>query len=134
MRIAKFAFVGGIGFVADTIVLFIMIKLFGFPVMAARAIAFVVAATVTWFGNRNLTFSDQTKQPKLRQWLKFMSGAIFSAIPNFLAFKLCLLLTETTSDLWIFVSLAMGVLVGMVSNFLLSKFWVFRSKEVISNH
>lgn len=91
--------------------------------MVARVIAFVCAATVTWFGNRIFTFQN-TEQKVAQQWIKFMCGASFSALPNFLVFKLLSsVLGEAGSGP--LSALVAGILVGMVSNYLLSSRWVF---------
>ncbi len=132
MQIFKFAFVGGIGFIADTLVFFVLMKWLSLPIMPARVLAFIVAATVTWFGNRTFTFAGAETGGKLRQWVKFMCCATLSAVPNLLTFKLGLMLVPESSDIWLFTCMVVGILVGMVSNFLLSKYWVFEKVSLPS--
>ncbi|EEX91927.1 hypothetical protein VIOR3934_03297 [Vibrio orientalis CIP 102891 = ATCC 33934] len=122
-RLAKFALVGGIGFIADACAFALCFYLLEIPLIGSRLIAFVVAATVTWFGNRTFTFASQDRA-LAKQWLKFMSVACISAIPNFLAFKTILLLFGETGVMPM-AALVVGVLVGMVSNYLFSSLWVF---------
>ena len=122
-KLFRFAVIGCIGFVADALVFSALFYLSGTPIMIARAIAFVCAATVTWFGNRIFTFQN-TEQNVAQQWIKFMCGASLSALPNFLVFKL-LSSVLGEAGLGPVIALVAGVLVGMVSNYLLSSRWVF---------
>lgn len=120
----RFALVGGIGFVVDTLIFSLLFHVAGLELMAARSIAFLFAATTTWLGNRWLTFSQADKHNPLYQWLKFMASACISAVPNFAAFKGWTLMFGT-QDYMVFLALALGILVGMMSNYLLSSKWVF---------
>lgn len=90
----------------------------------ARSIAFLFAAITTWLGNRWLTFSQADKHNPLYQWLKFMASACISAVPNFAAFKGWTLMFGTQGHM-VFLALALGILVGMMSNYILSSKWVF---------
>lgn len=123
-RIIKFALVGGVGFVADALVFSLMFYLLGLPIMPARIIAFICAATVTWLGNRYFTFCQSDKCKPLGQWVKFMCGASFSAVPNLVAFQL-IVWSFGPSKVVVYSALVIGILVGMLSNYFLSSRWVF---------
>jgi putative flippase GtrA len=131
-KLLKFAFVGGVGFVVDTLVFILLYQVLELDMMVARLFAFIVAATTTWLGNRLFTFSSQCTSNKLIQWQRFISVACFSAIPNFLVFKLVMSLINSYF-LSVYIALALGVLTGMVSNFWLSERWVFATREPNSN-
>ncbi|WP_372065439.1 GtrA family protein [Vibrio pelagius] len=130
-QLIKFACVGAGGFFVDCAA-FVLFQYVGdLSVMWARALAFLVAATSTWFGNRLLTFEYQgtgSRRDDFRQWQKFMTSAMISAVPNLICFKaLTLILPEFYGSL--FLAMAAGVLVGMISNYLLSKVWVFKQTQ-----
>lgn len=134
-RLLKFALVGGIGFIADALVFMLCAYLFYLPLLWARGIAFCCAASVTWFGNRRFTFRQgqapwQTDNIKnlLSQWLTFMSCALISALPNFLVFQSIILGLGKQGWVPLF-ALTAGVLVGMLSNYVLSSRWVFRESS-----
>ncbi|CCO45638.1 putative GtrA-like protein [Vibrio nigripulchritudo SOn1] len=127
-RLFKFAFVGGIGFVVDTAVFALFLYVIETPIFAARVIAFIVAATATWLGNRTLTFGDREKTDKAKQWQKHMVAAAFSAIPNLGVFKLVIAIFGEQGYMP-FVALVAGILVGMFSNYFLSSKWVFADKQ-----
>lgn len=126
-KMIKFAMVGAGGFVVDCTVFALLHYVIGLPLMSARIGAFIIAATTTWFGNRVLTFEFKEQGgwlDKLIQWQKFMLSASISAIPNLLCFKLMTELLPTFTGA-VFIAMAVGILVGMISNYLLSQYWVF---------
>ncbi|MDF2154251.1 GtrA family protein [Vibrio sp. CAU 1672] len=120
----KFAIVGGIGFCVDTFVFTLLFYVQDLDLMIARILAFMVAATSTWAGNRYLTFAGADRRNPYRQWQKFILSATISALPNLAVFKmLTILLGE--QGMMVYLALVAGILVGMVSNYLLSSRWVF---------
>ncbi len=127
-RLFKFAVVGGIGFLVDTAVFSLFYYLVEIPIFSSRVIAFVVAATATWAGNRAFTFGDREQSAKAKQWQKHMVAALCSAIPNLGVFKL-VIFAFGDQGVMPFVALVAGILVGMFSNYFLSSKWVFANKE-----
>ncbi len=130
-QLIKFACVGAGGFVVDCAAFALFHFMGELSVMWARMLAFLVAATSTWFGNRVLTFEYQgtgSRRDDFKQWQKFMTSAMISAVPNLICFKaLTLMLPAFYGSL--FLAMVVGVLVGMVSNYLLSKAWVFKQTQ-----
>ena len=124
----RFALVGSIGFLVDSLVFALVLYGAHWSLMLARVAAFVCAATTTWLGNRHFTFSASMKEGWKTQWLKSFSSALFSAIPNLLFFHITVQLLGQ-HGIAPMVALVVGVLAGMISNFTLSKFWVFRLQE-----
>ncbi|EKO3856226.1 GtrA family protein [Vibrio harveyi] len=127
-RLLTFAMVGGVGFIVDTLIFMVLFQWAGVELMIARGLAFCVAATTTWLGNRCLTFSQSTKDRAFNQWKKFMLSASISALPNFAVFKVTTLLLGTQGTT-VYIALVMGILAGMVSNYLLSMHWVFQQSS-----
>ncbi|HDM8054521.1 GtrA family protein [Vibrio harveyi] len=127
-RLLTFAMVGGVGFIVDTLIFMVLFQWAGVELMMARGLAFCVAATTTWLGNRCLTFSQSTKDRAFNQWQKFMLSASISALPNFAVFKVTTLLLGTQGTT-VYIALVMGILAGMVSNYLLSMHWVFHQSS-----
>ncbi|MGR5124337.1 GtrA family protein [Vibrio harveyi] len=127
-RLLTFAMVGGVGFIVDTLIFMVLFQWAGVELMIARGLAFCVAATTTWLGNRCLTFSESTKDRAFNQWQKFMLSASISALPNFAVFKVTTLLLGTQGTT-VYIALVMGILAGMMSNYLLSMHWVFQQSS-----
>ncbi|AXN30961.1 GtrA family protein [Vibrio coralliilyticus] len=123
-KLWRFALVGGVGFIADASLFALLFYGMGLPILDSRIVAFLFAATVTWLGNRIFTFASRRPSGKFLQWIKFMGCATFSAVPNFGVFKLTTYFWGSEGMLAMF-AMALGVLAGMLSNFLLSHWWVF---------
>ena len=126
-QLIRFALVGTLGFLVDAAIFSSLFFLLALPLMYARIIAFVVSATVTWYGNRTVTFASADGH-RVKQWLTFMVGASFSALPNLGVFKLC---TYWLGEEGFFamVALVAGIGAGMVSNYLISRNLVFRASR-----
>lgn len=123
----KFALVGGAGFIVDTTILILLYDFIGFGLLLARTIAFVVAATSNWILNRQFTFNrDRHSGTKSTQWLRFVSSAMISALPNLGIFYLIMLLLPESLPNIIF-AMSCGILAGYYCNYRLAKSWVFRS-------
>lgn len=119
MKAAKFALVGAAGFVVDALVFYVLTQI-GLGILPARFIAFWIAATVTWLGNKHFTFACQQKAGLVVQWLKHMASAHGSGAANLVSFYLLS---------WIYpvaIAFVLGVLVGAVFNYWLSDKFVFR--------
>lgn len=134
-KLFRFALVGGVGFIADALVFTLCLKWLALPMLQARLVAFICAATVTWVGNRCFTFSNYSRKRYVQrrlllvvEWGKFMLSASVSAIPNFITFKLILTLFGNDGAIP-YLALVLGILLGMVSNFILSSRWVFHSHQ-----
>ncbi len=126
-KMVRFAMVGVGGFVVDCLVFTLLHYVIELPLMTARIGSFIAAATTTWFGNRVLTFEFKGQgnwSEKLIQWQKFMFSASISAVPNFLCFQLMTELLPVFTGV-VFIAMAVGILVGMVTNYLFSQYWVF---------
>ena len=62
-KMVRFAVVGVGGFVVDCWVCALLHYVIGLPLMTARIVSFIAAATTTWFGNRVLTFGYSGFKP-----------------------------------------------------------------------
>lgn len=123
-RIVKFAAVGAAGFIVDLAVFSSLFYWLQAPLITARIFAFIAAATATYIGNRLITFEDKSTG-KLRQYIKYFAVASFSAIPNLLVFRgLTIMLGE--GELAIGLAFILGILAGMMFNYILSRRFVFR--------
>lgn len=124
-KLITFAFVGFIGFLADTAIFYTSGFVIGIPLPIARSLSFFCAATVTWFGNRTLTFGPQQSKGMPSQWGRSLCCALISFVPNFAVFQLILFWLGLQKS-QAMIALVFGILAGMTSNYLLSDRWVFR--------
>lgn len=138
MTFIKFACVGGIGFVVDALAMLVLS--FYLPVIPARGIAFWIAASSNWWLNRCFTFKAVRRTNKLQQWLAFLAISCIGFIPNWGCYWLLIHHVDVAAwslsfdqsaqslilALWPFVAMLPGILLGMLSNYLFARGWVFK--------
>lgn len=120
----RFAAVGIMGFIADTSSFYILLNVFDFVVFDARSIAFTSAVLVTWLGNRLITFKHANKEKTSIQVLKYILVALTAGAINLFIFNSLILW-----GIQIEISFVLGVLTGMIINYLGVKFGVFKSTQ-----
>jgi putative flippase GtrA len=120
---------GTVGFVVDSGVLYLCVRLFGWDPYSGRALSFLAAATTTWALNRRFTFRNQTPRTRLPgQYLRYLLGALTGGSVNYATYA-GLVYTSVWVQTYLIVGVAVGSLAGMVVNFAVSKWWVFRRAE-----
>ncbi|MGB0898955.1 MAG: GtrA family protein [Psychrobium sp.] len=118
-RIRAFGAVGGIGFIADS-TMFAVLLMLSEQAMLSRIVAFWMAATVTWYGNRHLTFRDGDKSDKTKQWGKHMLAAHVAGGVNLSVFYFA------TCWLPMAGAFVLGIAAGLIINYLLASYFVFK--------
>lgn len=119
----RFGVVGGVGFIANLATLYAVRSLLG--LYAGGALAWLVAATVTWSLNRAWTFAGRGGMPPARQWLLFLCASFAGFL---LYFGTYLGLVAYCPACTRIPALAVfgGMLAGLAANFSLSRNIVFR--------
>ncbi|HJW41961.1 MAG TPA: GtrA family protein [Rhizomicrobium sp.] len=130
-RFLRFGAVGAAGFVVDLTVLWLMLHLAGFDPYSSRIVSIFCAMTFTWWGNRNLTFAEHAATGSgaeiAREWFKFMLANGLGALINYATYSLFVRFAPPPFSNPL-VATAIGVGVGLIFNFVLSKRFVFRAK------
>lgn len=126
----RFGLVGSCGFIVDETLLTILHYVLGLDRYSARAISIFCAATFTWWGNRNLTFAEHAatggSRELAREWFKFMLANGVGALVNYATYTL--FVTFAPGPLgYPLVATAIGVGIGLIFNFTLSKRFVFNA-------
>ena len=125
----RFALVGAAGFPIDEGVLALMHGVFGLDPLVARVISISVAMTFTWWGNRMLTFRVEAAEgpaAMAREWLRFVGANGLGALINYGTFAALLRMAPPPFDN-AYLATAIGVGVGLIFNFTLSRIYVFRA-------
>jgi putative flippase GtrA len=128
----RFGFVGCIGFVVDTAVLYGAIGLADLGPYVSRLLSYFAAATTTWYLNRIITFVDRRSGNLGREWLRFLLVNAFGGSVNYLTYVTYLRLTST-AGLQPMVGVALGSCAGLVVNFLLSRRLVFSGGRTVAD-
>jgi dolichol-phosphate mannosyltransferase len=123
-RLLCFVLVGAGGLVID-VACYLGLQGIGLEHRLARFLSFWPAVTWNWRLNRSLTFSERPRQPRVRQWGKFVASSLVGLSLNVGGY------TTLTSFVDFFASrrllaLLLGVGLGTLVNFLLANFYVYR--------
>lgn len=80
-RAIRFAVVGSAGFCVDVVMVYCFLHL-GWHYILARMLSFLMAVTVTWCGNRWLTFDAAPPQSWWREWATYATANSVGGIIN----------------------------------------------------
>lgn len=121
-RLVGFCFAGSVGFVVDVSVLWFLLAPFG-PYLG-RAVSVLVAVTVSWIINRNLTFRDRRSDAWRSEWGRYLLVNSGGIIVNYGIYAAMVLMISTVADHpWIGV--VVGSVAGVLVNFTASHLLVF---------
>ena len=123
-RLASFALVGASGFVIDVAV-YLGLQTIGIDHRVARFLAFWPAVTWNWLINRALTFAERPRQPRLRQWTKFVASSLLGLAVNVGSYTLLTSFVEPFARHRL-LALVCGVALGSAANFLVANRYVYR--------
>lgn len=127
----KFALVGCAGFLVDALTVYAISQFTGWYI--ARVISFLLAATSTWFLNRNITFNNNQHQSQtslvklLQEYVQYLASMLLGGLVNYVCFVAAI---EIIDKKWnAFLGVALGSIAGMMINFFMAKLWVFRHRS-----
>ena len=127
ISILRFAVIGALGMPVDWCALQLFLHLGTGPYFG-RVLAWLVAATFTWLGNRYFTFADRRSRSfigTLQEWGRFLAANAVGGLVNVGLYSVMLRFAPPPfNDLNL--AFVCGVLLGLVFNFVLSKKMVFR--------
>jgi putative flippase GtrA len=123
VQFLMFGSVGAVGFVADTATVYALRHSLG--LYGAGAVAYGVAATVTWLLNRVWTFRGKGTGPAHRQWARFLLVNLGGFVLNRGTYAVLVTFVPlcAAEPVW---AVAAGAVVGMFLNFSLSRAMVFQ--------
>lgn len=129
-REAGLFFVGGvIGLVVDAGVVQALVGLAGWNPYLARIVSFLLAATATWWWNRQYTFAHrQSGRSLLVEWLHWMGLMTAGALINYAAYALMLMAFPQLRP-WPAIAVAVGSLVAALVNFSTARGVLFKGSK-----
>ncbi len=130
-ELVLFAVGGVIGLVVSAGVTQLLVSLLQVNPYVAWVIAFVLAATATWWWNRSRTFAARSSGRSLwGEWLHWMALMSFGALVNYGVFILCLQLFPSWHR-WPALAVAVGSVVAAGVNFLSARLMLFRRSKTV---
>ncbi|MFC4761547.1 GtrA family protein [Dyella koreensis] len=129
-REAGLFFVGGvIGLVVDAGVVQALVGLGGWNPYLARLVSFLLAATATWWWNRQYTFAHrQSGRSLLVEWLHWMGLMTAGALINYAAYAFMLMAFPPLRP-WPAIAVAVGSLVAALVNFSTARGVLFKGSK-----
>ena len=123
-----FGVAGVIGYLGDVFTTLLLHGILG--VYVARLPAFVVATTLTWIFNRNITFSVHRSHHEslIKEYFHYTSLMIFGLIVNYIVYAVSITIIGH-GKFAIFICVGLGSLSGMAVNYLSSKKYLFNIKK-----
>ncbi|OYQ32615.1 hypothetical protein CHU95_17715 [Niveispirillum lacus] len=136
-QFATFALIGVGGLFVDMAALAVALHLLALDPYGGRVFSYLMAATFTWYMNRQFTFTGVSRRGAIRQWARFLAANAVGAVVNYGVYVLVLntgpwvmgvigLWPAVLTALLPYAGVAAGSISGLVFNFILSKRLVFR--------
>ena len=124
LRMLCFALIGGSGLVID-IGCYLALHWVGVEHRVARFLSFWPAVSWNWLLNRSVTFRDRAREPRARQWARFVAGSLVGLVVNVGSYAALTSFTGVFDRHRLF-ALLIGVGLGGVVNFALATLFVYR--------
>ncbi len=128
IRFIKFGIIGLSGIVVNSTVLWLLHTYAQLDIFLASPLAIALAIFNNFSWNDRFTWNENRANRHnsyLQRLWKYYFSAALGAFLNYLV----LIVLTLQFDLYYLLANLAGILTGMVSNFLLSEFWVFKSKK-----
>jgi putative flippase GtrA len=125
----RFGMIGALGYVVDTGVLAFGTDILKLDFDIGRAFSIFAAMCFTWAGNRYFTFAERRAHGfsgAFQEWLKFVGANLLGAVVNYGVSVLLVRYAPFPMN-YKYVAQALGVLVGLIFNFTLSRTLVFKT-------
>lgn len=135
-KLGKFGETGGLNWLLDLGVVNLLILITGISTgiyfVAFKAISFVVAATNSYFWNKNWVFVGGAKQTETQEISKFVIATLLGLGFNVVLASIVVYVgpmfnSSLNSVTWANLGVVVGSLGAMLFNFVLYKIWVFKS-------
>ncbi len=118
-----FGVVGASGFIVD-VSFYYFFQWLGIPHQVARGLSFWPAVSWNWALNRQVTFGERARRPRMRQWMEFVMASLVGFSINW---GLYVLLTSNFAffDEYRLIALITPIGVAAIFNFTLSSLFVY---------
>ncbi len=126
-RLVKFGIIGTSGLVVNNFFLWLFYEHVGLMLALASPLAIAIAIFNNFTWNDLFTFRENRHQRKYTYFHRLVRYYASAAVGGLINYVALLFLTQFLGWSYLLGNLA-GIGLGMISNFLLSEFWVFRSK------
>ena len=124
IQMIKFYIVGGSGVFVNLSTLYILTNFLGLWYLYSAIFGIVTSVTTNFLGNKIWTFKikDKKIEKHIKKYINFWIASIVGII---IQLTLLYILVQYC-DIWYLVAAFIAIVIASFSNFLFSKFWVFK--------
>ena len=122
-----YLFWGGVAFVLSMVLFYIFANIMMIEEQIANVITWIICVIFTYFTNRTFVFKSKTKGAKAitKEFTEFTSARLATLVLENIVLLICIDLL-----LWHnMIAKLIGQFLVIVSNYILSKLWIFKKKE-----
>jgi putative flippase GtrA len=120
----RFIASGAIGFLVDALVLTAFMRSLHLGAIAARAVSFPAAVTVTWLLNRHGAFAGRGLANARHEYAGYFAIQLVGAALNLLVFVACLESWPALAE-WPVIALAAGAAIALLFNFFAARLMLY---------
>lgn len=130
-EIIDYLFWGGVAFVLSIVLYWVFIEICGWKDLFANIIDWIICVLFTYETNRIFVFKSKVKGIKARgkEFVEFVAARLFTLILEEIIIFIGGTLMGYDRGLGAMVVKFIGQFVVIVTNYLLSKLWIFRKKK-----
>jgi putative flippase GtrA len=128
-QFVKFGVIGGLGFIIEASIITLVVHHWNWNPIEARIISFPSAVLATWWLNRKYNF--RSKNNLIAEGSSYFVTQLVGALSNLAVFVLCVSIYPLFAALPV-AGLALGAAAGLLVNFTLSHFFVFKPSKSLN--
>jgi len=124
----KFSVTGGLGTITNLAIFFLLADVLIFPEVQVSIACFMIAVTQNYIINHFWSFKAHTSGNALsfKSWIMYTASSLLGLAVNITVLKLILINFDLPYK---FIAQAFGIAAGMIINFFISKYAVFKRKK-----
>ncbi len=130
MKIFLYTITGGIGFITEVFIIYLMTAIYGLSFFYVRFISFPIAVFVTWVINRKITFTSKNRAAI--ELSKYLVIQTIGASINLLIYYL-LIINFKTQNIHPILALAFAAFVSMIFTYQASNKLVFPKNSIMTD-
>ncbi|MCR4989896.1 MAG: GtrA family protein [Lachnospiraceae bacterium] len=126
-----YLFWGGVAFVLSMFLFWLFAAKFGWNEVVANTVNWVICVIFTFFTNKFFVFRSKTEEAKafFREFLSFTAARLFTLILEDIIIWIGCSLMGYNEGIPQMIVKFVGQFVVIVTNYILSKLWIFKKKE-----
>lgn len=135
-EIIDYLFWGGVAFVLSMALYWILITIMGPEYsVVANTIDWVICVIFTYFTNRKFVFKSKVtgKTERIKEFGEFVAARAFTLVLENLIIFIGVDLLHFESTIQSTIVKLIGQMIVIITNYILSKLWIFKKKENESN-